>query len=160
MLWLAIGMVFVACVGQVGWNATERLRKVSLADRIERFYAKHAPEDKGKVESLLAKYGRSEASAKTLEDRLRSKYGVPLPEERLSALFAADAVGAAAYVLRFHALPAVAGGVPAWVASSSVGATLLKRATLAVEGRSRGSLLASSCVGWSKRPLRVWSLRQ
>ena len=150
--WAVVLVVLVAFVGQTAYLATERLRKVSLGDRLERFYEKHAPREKEKAQHLLAKYGevrlrrattqrclgshatgcslhlpcqsslrrrvspdhrlewialwQTPAEAEKLEGMLRSKYGADLPSENLTALLAADALGTAAYTLRFHALQA------------------------------------------------------
>lgn len=91
--------VVASFVVYTGYTSTERVREAALRSRLTTFYAEHAPPvpSESKIDRLLSKHEYDEAA---IDAALQGKYGVTLPPEDLSSLFAEDMVTTAAYAMR------------------------------------------------------------
>jgi len=91
--------VVASFVVYTGYTSTERVREAALRSRLTTFYAEHAPPvpSESKIDRLLSRHEYDETA---IDAALQSKYGVTLPPEDLSSLFAEDTVTTAAYALR------------------------------------------------------------
>ena len=168
---LATTLMLGTCIVWSGTHVGERIRQLSLKDRVVRYYERYspgnAPNDK-KMEKLLDKYGFGEEHK--LEAALKAKYGgAKLPPENYRMLFSRDMLGTSMYIvycasssLGRDLLPGGVGAVPGvaelrqWATDqwASIGAGVWA----ALDTRQK---LALSTVAWAAvtAPISSWNAR-